>query len=67
MSFLTESGGGTVKDLMFDRRSFFWVENEYWLWRVIFITLLGLYIARSRVIEVTSKTVKWPDAGGMGA
>ena len=67
LSFLTAFGGGTVRDLLLDRRPFFWVENEYWLWLVIFITLLGPYIARLRVIEITSKTVKWPDAVGMGA
>jgi uncharacterized membrane protein YeiH len=50
-----------------DRRPFFWVENEFWLWLPIFIAFFGPYIARSRVIELTSRTVKWPDAIGMGA
>ena len=67
LAFLTAFGGGTVRDLLLDRRPFFWVENEYWLWLPIFIALFGPIIARSRVIELTSKTVKWPDAIGLGA
>lgn len=67
LAFLTAFGGGTVRDLLLDRRPFFWVENEYWLWLPIFIALFGPVIARSRVIELTSKTVKWPDAIGLGA
>ena len=67
LSFLTAFGGGTVRDLLLDRRPFFWVENEYWLWLTVLIAFVGPYIARSRVIEVTSKTVKWPDAVGLGA
>jgi Predicted membrane protein len=67
LSFLTAFGGGTVRDLLLDRRPFFWVENEYWLWLTVLIAFVGPYIARSRVIEITSKTVKWPDAIGLGA
>lgn len=67
LAFLTAFGGGTVRDLLLDRRPFFWVENEYWLFLPIFIAFLGPWIARSRVIELTSKTVKWPDAVGLGA
>jgi uncharacterized membrane protein YeiH len=67
LSFLTAFGGGTVRDLLLDRRPFFWVENEFWLWLPLIFILIGPFILRSRVIEITSKTVKWPDAVGMGA
>ncbi|MDR9444520.1 MAG: TRIC cation channel family protein, partial [Microbacteriaceae bacterium] len=67
LSFLTAFGGGTVRDLLLDRRPFFWVENEFWLWLPLIFILTGPFILRSRVIEITSKTVKWPDALGMGA
>ena len=67
LAFLTAFGGGTVRDLLLDRRPFFWVENEYWLWLPILVALFGPFILRSRIIEITSKTVKWPDAIGLGA
>ena len=67
LAFVTAFGGGTVRDLLLDRRPFFWVENEFWLWLPLIFILIGPFILRSRVIEITSKTVKWPDAVGMGA
>ncbi len=67
LAFVTAFGGGTVRDLLLDRRPFFWVENEFWLWLLIGIAILAPFIIRSRFVELTSKTVKWPDAVGLGA
>ena len=67
LAFITAFGGGTVRDLLLDRRPFFWVENEFWLWLLIGIAILAPFILRSRFVELTSKTVKWPDAIGLGA
>jgi len=67
LAFVTAFGGGTVRDLLLDRRPFFWVENEFWLWLLIGIAILAPFILRSRFVELTSKTVKWPDAVGLGA
>ena len=67
LAFITAFGGGTVRDLLLDRRPFFWVENEFWLWLLIGIAILAPFILRSRFVELTSKTVKWPDAVGLGA
>ena len=67
LAFVTAFGGGTVRDLLLDRRPFFWVENEFWLWLLIGIAILAPFILRSRFIEITEKTVRWPDAVGLGA
>jgi Predicted membrane protein len=67
LAFVTAFGGGTVRDLLLDRRPFFWVENEFWLWLLIGIAILAPFILSSRFVELTSKTVKWPDAVGLGA
>lgn len=67
LAFVTAFGGGTVRDLLLDRRPFFWVENEFWLWLLIGIAVLAPFILRASFIELTSKTVKWPDAVGLGA
>ena len=67
LAFVTAFGGGTVRDLLLDRRPFFWVENEFWLWLLIGIAILAPFILRSSLVELTAKTVKWPDAVGLGA
>lgn len=67
LAFITAFGGGTLRDLLLDRRPFFWVENEFWLWLLIAIAILAPFILRASFIELTSKTVKWPDAVGLGA
>ncbi|MEK9536059.1 MAG: TRIC cation channel family protein, partial [Aquiluna sp.] len=28
-------GGGTLRDVLLDRRPFFWVEQEIWVWALI--------------------------------
>ena len=38
--FLAAFGGGTLRDVLLDRRPFFWVEHAAWLW-----VLLALCIA----------------------
>ena len=67
LAFVTAFGGGTVRDLLLDRRPFFWVENEFWLWLLIGIAIWAPFLLRASFIELTSKTVKWPDAVGLGA
>jgi uncharacterized membrane protein YeiH len=67
LAFVTAFGGGTVRDLLLDRRPFFWVENEFWLWLLIGIAILAPFVLRSSLVELTAKTVKWPDAVGLGA
>jgi uncharacterized membrane protein YeiH len=32
VAFVTAFGGGTVRDLLLDRRPLFWVEHEAYLW-----------------------------------
>ncbi|MFM2034383.1 MAG: hypothetical protein RJA32_1018, partial [Pseudomonadota bacterium] len=36
---LTAFGGGTLRDILLDRRPFFWVEHSYWLWVIIALTI----------------------------
>ncbi len=35
VSGLAAFGGGTLRDILLDRRPFFWVENEIWVWILI--------------------------------
>ena len=63
---LAAFGGGTLRDLLLNRRPFFWVENEFWLWVILGLCALALFFMRARHIELTERATQWPDAIGLG-
>lgn len=67
VSGLAAFGGGTLRDVLLDRRPFFWVENEIWVWVILFICIAALLFMRSRHLELTARAMQWPDAIGLGA
>lgn len=66
VTFLAAFGGGTIRDILLDRRPFFWVENQFWLWAVLVFCALALIFVRARHIELTERATTWPDALGLG-
>jgi uncharacterized membrane protein YeiH len=67
VSGLAAFGGGTLRDILLDRRPFFWVVNEIWVWILILICIGALLFMRSRHLEPTERAMQWPDAIGLGA
>jgi uncharacterized membrane protein YeiH len=63
---LAAFGGGTLRDILLDRRPFFWVENEGWVWIILALCALALVFMRTRHIELTERSMQWPDALGLG-
>ena len=63
---LAAFGGGTLRDILLDRRPFFWVEYHELLWLVLVLVVLSMTFIRSRHLDLTDRTVQWPDAIGMG-
>lgn len=59
-------GGGTLRDLLLDRRPFFWVENAHWLWWMMGLTLLAMRVLHPRHVESTERAILWPDTLGLG-
>jgi uncharacterized membrane protein YeiH len=59
-------GGGTIRDLLLDRRPFFWVEQDHLLWLVILLCLLSSIFVRQSDAELTEKWIQIPDAVGLG-
>ena len=59
-------GGGTIRDLLLDRRPFFWVEQDHLLWLVILLCLLSSIFIRQSDAELTEKWIQIPDAVGLG-
>jgi uncharacterized membrane protein YeiH len=66
VAFLTALGGGTLRDVLLDRRPFFWVANEEWVWAVVVLSVLGPLVIRARHLEPTARAMQWPDALGLG-
>ncbi|MBU28544.1 MAG: hypothetical protein CMD54_00340 [Gammaproteobacteria bacterium] len=59
-------GGGTIRDLLLDRRPFFWVEQDHLLWLVILLCFLSSMFIRQSDAELTEKWIQVPDAFGLG-
>jgi len=38
---LAAFGGGTLRDILLDRRPFFWVQNEIWIWIILVMCALA--------------------------
>lgn len=63
---LAAFGGGTLRDILLDRRPFFWVEYQELLWLVLGLVIFSMFFIRNRHLDITDKAVQWPDALGMG-
>ncbi len=63
---LTAFGGGTLRDVLLDRRPFFWVERAGWLWVLLGLCVLAMLFMRARHFAPTARAVQWPDAAGLG-
>lgn len=63
---LAAFGGGTLRDLLLDRRPFFWVEHAGWLWALLALCVLAMLFMRARHFAPTGQAMQWPDAAGLG-
>ncbi len=63
---LAAFGGGTVRDLVLDRRPLFWVEHAGWIWALLALCIGAMLFMRARHLEPTERAMQWPDAVGLG-
>ena len=66
VAFVTAFGGGTLRDILLDRRPLFWIQNQEYLWLVIALALtapLWVKTVRHRLME---RAMEFADACGMG-
>jgi uncharacterized membrane protein YeiH len=59
-------GGGTVRDVLLDRRPLFWVEHAGWLWGLLGMCIAAMLFMRARHLAPTQRAMQWPDAIGLG-
>ncbi len=63
---LAAFGGGTLRDILLDRRPFFWVANSELLVLVLIAAVVALSFMRGRHFEPTERFIRIPDAVGLG-
>ncbi|MEZ5738344.1 MAG: trimeric intracellular cation channel family protein [Burkholderiaceae bacterium] len=66
LAFLTAFGGGTLRDLLIDRRPLFWVEHQEWVLIVLLLCLALPWVTRLRPLHAQSRIIQVTDALGMG-
>lgn len=66
LAFVSAFGGGTLRDLLIDRRPLFWIDHHGWVIAVFALCLLMPWVARRRTRPWVERAVAWPDALGMG-
>ena len=62
---LAAFGGGTLRDVLLDRRPFFWVEHAAWLWALLGLCIAAMAVLRARHFAPTERAMQWPDALGL--
>jgi uncharacterized membrane protein YeiH len=66
VSGLTAFGGGTLRDILLDRRPLFWFEHSYWLLVIIVMVIVAVWFVRNKHIDYTLRMIEVPDAIGLG-
>lgn len=63
---LAAFGGGTLRDVLLDRRPFIWVAHPAWLWGLLALCVVAMAFMRAPHLAPTEKAIQWPDALGVG-
>lgn len=63
---LAAFGGGTLRDILLDRRPFLWTQHASWIWALLALCVFSMLLLRARHFEVTERAMLWPDAIGLG-
>lgn len=66
VAFITAFGGGTLRDVLLDRRPFFWVQHQHYIVLILVLTLIATPLLRlaQRVVPTTLFVIA--DAIGLG-
>jgi uncharacterized membrane protein YeiH len=63
---LAAFGGGTVRDILMDRRPLFWVQHPGWVWILLALCIGAMLFMRANHLDPTERAMQWPDALGLG-
>lgn len=66
VAFITSFGGGTLRDILLDRRPLFWVEHQEYPILIFVLALVAYPFWRELRTVVADKTIIYADALGLG-
>jgi uncharacterized membrane protein YeiH len=66
VAFITAFGGGTLRDILLDRRPLFWVEHQEYVLLIFVVSLGAMALMRGRHHRLTERAIQVPDALGLG-
>ncbi len=66
VSFFAAFGGGTLRDVLLDRRPFFWVQHDEYVWAVLGLAAAGTLWLRALRFSPSARPMLWADALGLG-
>lgn len=66
VAFITAFGGGTLRDVLLDRRPLFWVEHQEYAILIFVLSLVAGFVLRAAHHSFTEKAILIPDALGLG-
>jgi uncharacterized membrane protein YeiH len=59
-------GGGTLRDVLLDRRPLFWIEQSWYVWCLLLLCVVAMGLMRAKHFRPTQTSMQWPDALGLG-
>ena len=63
---LAAFGGGTLRDILLDRRPFFWDAVTRHGYGRFWLSVTAMLFLRARHFDLTERAMLWPDAVGLG-
>ena len=66
VAFVSAFGGGTVRDVLLDRRPLFWIQNQEYVWLVVVLALTAPLWLKTVQHQLTEKAMEFADACGLG-
>lgn len=66
VAFVTAFGGGTLRDVLLDRRPLFWVQHHEYVWLVLALTLAGPPALKLMQYRWAERVMQITDALGLG-
>ncbi|WP_373509186.1 trimeric intracellular cation channel family protein, partial [Thiocapsa sp.] len=66
VAFVTAFGGGTLRDVLLDRRPLFWVQHQEYVWLVLALTLIGSPLLGLMRHRWADRVMNVTDAIGLG-
>lgn len=66
LAFTTAFGGGLIRDIIIDRRPFYWVEHDYFVWGILVLTIFAPRLVFRFSEKTANRIYLWADAVGLG-